>query len=323
LIPYSISDLSDNSLHFMIKERQEFQKKLWIATVTLQTVNDKFPDSSPQKNATQIKDRMAALLRIISKISSESQGDGVILFPGGWFHNGREPADFLFPFIEGKIKRNLKKIPAHIVVCLGIDGSMDEEGYDVDQLAIAVDKAGIIATCRKFHVLTKTERERVHLSPDYLHGYFGKPRIFSLNGVRFYPAICYDTYGPQQWNLVNPGADVILSHVHYFVPNNEIGPKGVVDFVRKGFAGASAKWRCPVFGAAIFVRRQIPKSWRTGINFRTYSKSYLDSKIDENSLMPVKTLSDSNLIEGLVLIQIFDLGDLIPEKQKLSIEDKS
>ncbi len=299
----------------MNKERKEFRKKLWIATVTLQTINDKFLNKSPQKNAAQIKDRLAALLRIIFKLSSESQDDGVILFPGGWFHNGREPAEFLFPLIEERIKKVLQKIPAHIVVCLGIDGSMDEEGYDVDQLAIALDKTGFIAISRKFHVLTKTERDRVHLAPDYIHGGFGKPRIFSLNGVRFFPAVCYDTYGPQQRKLVNPGVDLIISHVHYFVPNTESGPKGVVDFVRKGFAGASAQWLCPVFGAAIFIRRQIPKSWRTGMNYRTFSKSYLDSKIDENCLSPLKAFLDSNLTEGSALIQIFDLGDLIQKSE--------
>jgi hypothetical protein len=291
----------------MANIEHNLQSKIWIATVTLQTVNDKYPDNNPKKNLAQNKNRMAALLRIISTLSSELKGDGVILLPGGWFHNGKESAESSFPIIEKKIKRVLRKIPAHIIISLGIDGSIDDEGYDIDQLAIAFDKTGIIAICRKFQVLTKRERERVHLAPDYLHGEQGKPRIFSLNGVRFFPAICYDTYGPQQQKLVNPGVDVILSHVHYFVPNNENGPKGVVDFVRKGFAGSSAQWNCPVFGSAIFIRRAIPKSWRTGMNYRTFSKPYIKCKINENSISPRMEFLDNQLKEGFVLVQVFDL----------------
>ena len=250
-------------------------------------------------------------LRIVSVLSSESTKDGVILFPGGWFHNGNESSESSFPYIEKNIKKALQKIPTHIIVSLGIDGSLDDEGFDVDQLAITLDKTGIIAVGRKFHVLTKRERDRVNLAPDYLHGDFGKPRIFSLNAVRFFPAICYDTYGLQQDKLVNPGVDVILSHVHYFVPNNESGPKGVVDFVRKGFAGSSAQWRCPVFGAAIFIRRPIPKSWRTGMNYRSFSKSYTDCKIDENSVIPIWSFKDDHINEGSALIQIYTLNSFL------------
>jgi hypothetical protein len=188
---------------------------------------------------------------------------------------------------------------------------LDDEGFDVDQIAIALDKTGIIAIGRKFHVLTNKERERVHLAPDNLHGELGKPRIFSLNGVRFFPAICYDTYGPQQGKLVNPGVDVILSHVHYFVPLNEKGPKGVVDFVRKGFAGSSAQWRCPVFGAAIFIRRPIPKSWCTSMNYRTFLKLYTDCKINENSAMPIQSFKVDQLKEGSALVQIYDLNAIL------------
>jgi len=291
----------------MTNIQKNVQNNMWIATVTLQTTNDKYPDNNPKKIIAKNKDRMAALLRIISKISSESKEDGVILFPGGWFHNGKDSADSSFSDIEKKIKNILQKIPSHIIVSLGIDGSLDDDGYDIDQIAIAIDKTGIIAASRKFQVLTKKERERIQLASDYLQGDFGKPRIFSLNGIRFYPAICYDTYGPQQRKLKNPGVDVILSHVHYFVPLNEDGPKGVVDFVRKGFVGASAQWQCPLFGSGIFVRRSIPKSWNTGMNYRTLSKPYTQCKIDENNLASTKEFEDHQLKEGYTLVQIYQL----------------
>ena len=283
---------------------------MWIATVTLETVNDKNTENNPDKNATTNKDRMAALKRIVNTLVSISKEDGVIIFPGGWFHQGKESAESAFPFIEGEIKKILKKIPSHIFISLGLDGSIDNQGYDRDQMALALDKTGIIAIGRKYQALTGEERKRIHLATDYLQGEFGKPRIFSLNGIRFYPAICYDTYGPQQKKLENPGIDVIISHVHYFVPLNENGPKGVVDFVRKGFAGSSAQWRCPVFGSGIFVRRPIPESWRTGMCYRLFPKPYLKCTIDENILKPDMQFEDKQLKEGKAVVLKYNLSSL-------------
>lgn len=292
-------DPGDNPITFM-NDTNLAPGKMWISTVTLQTKNDKFPTGDQRNLSARNNDRMTSLLRTISRFSSESKEDGIILFPGGWFHSGNDPAESLFPYLEKMITEELERIPAHIIVSMGIDGSIDPGGYDVDQLAVAIDRTGIIAIGRKFHTLTKKERKSIHLASDYVRGESGKPRIFSLNGIRFFPAICYDTYAPQQLKLINPGIDVILSHVHYFVPLNEEGPKGVVDFVRKGFVGASAQWRCPVYGAGIFIRRKIPHCWRTGMEYRVFSKPYLKCTIDENSLRPDMEFHDMQLKEGKV-----------------------
>jgi hypothetical protein len=278
----------------------------WIATVTLETIHDKYPGNNIRKNREKNEDRMNALRRIIIALA-ESPRDGVIVFPGGWFHEGTEPAESGIPAIERRIKNLLQKIPSHIIVGIGIDGSLDDQRYDRDQIALALDKTGIIAGSRKFQVRTYEERERVNLAPDYRTGDFGRPRIFVLNGIRFFPAICYDIYGPQQHKLENPGVDVIISHVHYFVPVKEDGPKGVVDFVRKGFAGASAQWNCPVFGAGIFVRRPIPTCWRTGMYYRSFPKPYIKCSIEENSLPVEKESEYSELQDGRASIQKFSL----------------
>ncbi|WML68522.1 MAG: hypothetical protein METHP_02157 [Methanoregula sp. SKADARSKE-2] len=282
---------------------------MWIATVTLETVNGKYPEKNSRKNTATNKDRMIALIRITTILNSDSSEDGLIIFPGGWFHQGRQSAESAFSFIEKKIKSELQKFSSHIVISLGIDGSIDNEGFDRDQIAIVIDKTGIIAIGRKYQVLTAEERKKVILSPGYLQGDFGKPQIFSLNEIRFYPAICYDIYGPQQRKLENPGIDVIISHVHYFVPLNEEGPKGIVDFVRKGFVGCSAQWHCPVFGSGIFIRRSIPKCWHTGMNYRSHPKPYLKCKIEENILMPEMKFEDGQLIEGKLLVQKYNLGN--------------
>lgn len=110
---------------------------------------------------------MAALLRIISSLSTQVSGDGIILFPGGWFHNGKKPAKSLLPFIETSITPELQKISAHIIVSFGVDGSLDDGGYDGDQVAVVIDKNGIIAAGRKFQAVTQNESQRIFLAPDY------------------------------------------------------------------------------------------------------------------------------------------------------------
>lgn len=47
------------------------------------------------------------------------------------------------------------------------------------------------------------------------------------------------------------------------------GPSGDVDFARKGFAGASQQWDCPVFGTAVFFDRAIPENWPTGVRYHS------------------------------------------------------
>ncbi len=174
---------------------------IWIATVTLETIDDRFSETNPYigKNI----DRLRGLFRVVEKVSFEISGDGIILFPGGWIHTGKDPAESIFPFIEKEISNCLKKFPAHIVVSIGIDGSFNREGFDEDQISISLDKSGIISIGRKYQVKTTEKKKCVKLTTDFRLGELGKPRIFSLNGIRFYPAICYDTYDPNNisWRI--------------------------------------------------------------------------------------------------------------------------
>jgi hypothetical protein len=84
-----------------------------------------------------------------------------------------------------------------------------------------------------------------------------------------------------------------------------------VDFVRKGFAGSSAQWGVPIFGAGIFIRRPIPESWRTGMYYRSFPKPYLKCTIDENSLKPDLEFEDTPLKEGKVVVLKYYLSDVI------------
>ena len=89
----------------------------WVATVTLQS-NDK--DYSHDG-------RMAALSKIVDRISKKTSGDGVILFPGGWFYTDEKEPRTIYTRVEPQIKDILGAVEENIIVCIGIDGSV--RGY--------------------------------------------------------------------------------------------------------------------------------------------------------------------------------------------------
>ena len=47
------------------------------------------------------------------------------------------------------------------------------------------------------------------------------------------------------------------------------------------------------------------------MNYHSFPKSYLDSKIDENSLTPTQSFKDCKIKEGCALIQIYDLNSIL------------
>jgi len=87
----------------------------WVATVVLQSDSD-----SDYSN----DDRMRELCTIVDRIAKETSGDGVILFPGGWFYTGKDEPRTIYDWAEPQIKDILGAMEAHIIVCIGIDGSV-------------------------------------------------------------------------------------------------------------------------------------------------------------------------------------------------------
>ena len=53
---------------------------------------------------------------------------------------------------------------------------------------------------------------------------------------------------------------------------NKEGKSGVSSgdsyYARHGFGGASKKWACPVFGAAVFFGRKVPERWPSGVMWK-------------------------------------------------------
>lgn len=53
------------------------------------------------------------------------------------------------------------------------------------------------------------------------------------------------------------------------------------------------------------------------MNYRLFSKSYTDCKIDENSIIPIWSFKDDHINEGSALIQIYTLDSFLLDKKKL------
>ena len=265
------------------------KSKEWVATVVLQS-NEQYSN----------EERMNVLSKVVESILGKFSGNGVILFPGGMFSTGKKEPSTLYDWVEKQIKDILGKIEEHIVVCAGIDGSVDKENYSNDQIGIAVSRKGIVAIGRKFHPAPQ-EKGHVELAESHSSEEDGKSRIFELNGVKYFMCVCYDTYGVRHKNLPNPGVDVVLNLVHCFYPRRE-GPSGESYFARHGFAGASKQWKCPVFGTAVFFNRDIPENWPTGVYWNQGDKSTPNWKYEDN---PLKYSEGFRVSEGIALVRMY------------------
>ena len=276
----------------------------WVATVTLRSDND-----TDYSNG----ERMRALSEIVGSIAKETSGDGVILFPGGWFCTDKEKPSTIYDWIEKQVGGILEATEAHVIACIGIDGSA-KASCGKTQVGLAVDKAGIKAIGRKFHPAPQ-ERGYVNLADDYLSEEDEKSRIFELNGVKYFMCVCYDIYGIRHGNLPNPGVDVVLNLVHCFYPVGK-GPSGTSFFAKWGFAGASKQWSCPVFGTAVFFSCNIPENWPTGVHWNQGSKNtkkwrYADNPIRSGGDFCLKIKKDRpNVNEDIALVKIYDLATI-------------
>jgi len=283
----------ENRFEKLIDIRRGTLKDNEIVTVVLQS-NEKYSN----------EERMNVLSKVVESILEKCSGNGVILFPGRMFSTGESEPKTYYNELEEAVKRILGKTERNIIVCTGIDGSVDVEGYSHDQIGIAISKEGIEAIGRKFHPAPQ-EKGHVELADDVSSKEDGKSRISELNGVKYFMCVCYDTYGIRHKNLINPDVDVVLNLVHCFYPRGE-GPSGESYFARHGFAGASKQWKCPVFGTAVFFNRSIPERWPTGVYWDQGDKSTPKWKYEDNPLkysieFPV------DISEGKALVRIYDL----------------
>lgn len=238
------------------------RKPPWIATALIES-NEKYGLTNNQK-------RLNLFLKILKETASKTRGSGILLFPAGYFQSSIFKPSTKYQQWISPIKRELNKIKnRRIVVVFGVDGRNASKGkfpMFKDQIALAVDRNGIVAEARKFHP-TNGEKGFTVLAKDYLAKEDGKSRIFELNERKFYLAVCYDLYGIRHLNLTNPGISEVLNLIHMFNKRSDpIGGSGDVYWAKNGMAGASMKWGgVPVYGAVILYGRKIPERWPSGV----------------------------------------------------------
>ncbi len=242
---------------------------------------------------------------VVQSVVKQSTGDGVILFPGGMFYTEDKAASTFYNQVQETLIPVLKQTKDHVIVCTGVDSARD-------QIAIAVDKTGIIAKGRKFY--TAPGEDQIELAPDFLSEEDGESRIFELNGTSYYMCVCYDIFGLRHKDLSNPDVDVVLNLVHCFYQPGE-GPSGLALFAKHGLAGASKQWKCPVFAAAVFFKPNIPTQWPTGVYWNQGDKSTKFWRYSDNPIKPADSFESITIEEGVALVRMYKHPGLVAPAQ--------
>jgi hypothetical protein len=237
------------------------------------------------------EERLNALSKVVQSIIKKNTGDGVILFPAAMFYTNEKPASTFYNQVQETLIPVLKQTSNHIIVCTGVDSARD-------QIALALDRTGIIAKGRKFYA--SPGEDQIELAPDSSSEEDGKSRIFELNGTRYYLCVCYDIFGLRHKDLSNPGVDVVLNLVHCFYQPGE-GPSGLALFAKHGLAGASKQWGCFVFGTAVFFNREIPPLWPTGVYWNQGDKSTTKWRYSDNPIKPADSFESITIEEGAAM----------------------
>jgi len=95
-----------------------------------------------------------------------------------------------------------------------------------------------------------------------------------------------------------------------------VGPAGTSFFAKHGFAGASKRWSCPVFGTAVFFSCNIPENWPTGVYWNQGSKNtkkwrYADNSVRSGDNFCLKIKKDCpNVNEDIALVKVYDLATI-------------
>jgi len=262
--PSNATDIQNFKNHIDKKRGIELQnkgnnkvspKENWVATVTLEVKSGKEPKSDLE--------RINDLKIIVTKILEEIDGDGIVVFPAGFLSTGSD--EIKCPFyseISRAIQNALPDNERNIAIVAGIDGHENTQKNARDQVAIAVNKTRILSIARK-HWPTHDDKQFGLKKSDFSDSECGKNRFFTLNGTRYYIAVCYDVHAGHQGGIKKDHAafDVILNPIHKF----EAG-SGIADFVRKGMGLESRMWDCPVFGSVKFINNStILDVWKAGV----------------------------------------------------------
>jgi hypothetical protein len=206
----------------------------------------------------------------------------IYVLPAGFISTQCSAKDCLDTVIED-IKQIINEVDSNSLVCVGFDGE-----YGTEQLAFTTNRHECLGIARKFHHMKESAHE-LDLAVSFLEEENGYSRILECKGKKFYLAVCYDIYGIKNGGMSNPGVDAILNVIHVFNRRGESG-SDESGFARKGLAGASDKWKCPVYCAVNFSRRSIPENWPTGVLYDNSMDKSQYWKYKDNLIRPFKTM---------------------------------
>ena len=286
-------DTPSRASKVFIERKTDRRSNEWIATVLIES------DESYSN-----EQRLKTLSQIIDSIEKKTEHSGVILFPAGWFYEEGKKTKTLYEWVVKNVVKILQSKQRDLLIILGVDGRLTEDEIGIDQIAFAISKNGIEGLARKFHP-TVEERDIIACAKNYLSTEEGKSRIVIFNGRKLYLCVCYDVFGIKQLKIDNPGVDFVLGLVHQFYPKGEVLSDDVF-FARHGFAGTSKQWKCPVFGSAVFFRRNVPQLWTSGVMWNQGNKPIKKWKYEDNPLKS-KDEFQSEIREGRAVIRIYSL----------------
>lgn len=215
-------------------------------------------------NITKSK-KFELLLKIISHLPPDTD---ILVLPAGFLNSKSKRPETIFDETEMELTKLINKYNVNLFVCFGIDGR-DKN----DQLALTVNKAGIVAVARKFHHMDNS----INLADNAFALEHNKQRHFLVKGKRSYLAVCYDIYGISKYKLRNQSnCDFIIGVIHGFDSRG-----GDSDFARKGLAGASKQWKVHSYASAVFCDNRNPTNWPTGVEWTHGNASVKDFTYDQ------------------------------------------
>lgn len=268
-----------SELKFIIREGSQYintektkassSKTINICTAIIQISQDNWDN-------IQNSLKVSFLSEVLQSISKSTD---ILILPAGFINSGYSPASSIIKDYELQITNLIKDNCKELVICMGIDGKNKKE-----QLAIAVDKSGIISVARKFHHMDNS----VQLASTAFDTELNHQRYFDIKGKRTYLAVCYDIFGISRNNLRNEvNCDFIVGVIHGFGKSG-----GDSDFARKGLAGAAKQWNVKAYASAVFSNSRNPTNWTSGVVWKHGDKSVKDFTYND-----IKIKSDLNILK--------------------------
>ena len=224
-----------------------------------------------ESNNWDVIDHLKKLALLSSILSGLTQDTDILVLPAGFFNVKNKKPEAIFADIEKALIDKIRRRHKNLVICFGVDSIYNNKKKD--QLALSVNRTGIVSIARKFH---HTDND-INLADSAFEIENGKSRCFEIKNKRAYLAVCYDIYGISNHKLKNElGCDFVLGLIHGFGKTG-----GDSDFARKGLAGAAKQWGCHVYGSAVFSENRNPVNWPSGVEWRHGEESVKGFKYED------------------------------------------